>query len=297
MFGRRRKKQKSQQTDAREIGIVDVPEELRSTPAEPNKPADVFRGQGPWDAAEDVPEVRRIDFGSLRVPVVSDIQLQVNMSKKKEQVVGVTLVSGKTMLQVIPLAAPKSTGLWEELRSEIQEELTKAKAQIREFEGTFGPEVRAVIPVPGKTNDSGNPVGRPVRYFGVDGPRWLLRGIMRGEGALDPRVAARIEEVFQGIVVVRGENPLPPRERLPLKLPPETRAGIKRAREQAAQEDSSGDASGGEEAQPEAIGTDQDGATSASTVSTGAPSSDGDAAPRADEGEDEDAARTRGGSQ
>lgn len=230
MFGRRRKKRQDPATDPRETGIVDVPAEQATAPSKPDKSADVFRGQGPWDAAEAAPELRRVDFGSLRIPVTRDVQLQVNMSKKKDQVVGVTLASGKTMLQVIPLAAPKSAGLWDELRAEISDELTKAKAQVREFEATFGPELRAVVPVPGKTNEAGDPVGRPMRFFGIDGPRWLLRGIMRGEGALDPRAAVRIEEVFQSIIVVRGESPAPPRELLELTLPPETRDGVKRVR-------------------------------------------------------------------
>src|SRR6476661_7780744 len=40
-----------------------------------------------------------------------------------------------------------------------------------------------------------------------------------GEAALDRSAAAGLEELFRQIVVVRGENPMPPRDLLQLRLP------------------------------------------------------------------------------
>lgn len=62
-----------------------------------------------------------------------------------------------------------------------------------------------------------------MRFIGVDGPRWFLRGVIRGEGAVRPEAAARIEEIFAGIVVVRGHHPVPPRDLLELRLPNQSR--------------------------------------------------------------------------
>ena len=66
------------------------------------------------------------------------------------------------------------------------------------------------------------------RFIGVDGPRWFLRGVFGGEAALDRDAAAGLEGLFRQIVVVRGENPMPPRDLLQLRLPKDTAAARRR---------------------------------------------------------------------
>ncbi|GAA3727976.1 DUF3710 domain-containing protein [Salinactinospora qingdaonensis] len=219
MFGRRRKKRSDNDT-------VDTPEAVAppSSVVEPVKEDDRFRAQGPWDVSEDAPQTRRVDLGSLRIPMGADVEVQVNVAKQQNRVIGVTIINGQTALQVQPFAAPKSSGLWNEVREEIRGEISQSGGKVEDFEGTFGPELRAIVPVPGKTNEQGQPLGQPARFIGVDGPRWFLRGVIRGEGAVKPDVAARIEEIFAGIVVNRGDSPVPPRDLLELNLPPGTQA-------------------------------------------------------------------------
>ncbi|GAA3973644.1 DUF3710 domain-containing protein [Thermobifida alba] len=221
MFGRRRKKKAGSRVD-------DVPPAVapRHTPVtEPVKEDDKYRAQGPWDVSEEVPEMQRVDLGALRVPVGPDIEVQVNVAKQQNQnrVIGVTIINGKTAMQVQPFAAPKSTGLWSEIREEVTAEIARSGGKSEEFDGTFGPEVRAIVPVPGRTNEKGQQLAQPMRFIGVDGPRWFLRGVIRGEGAVRPEAAARIEEIFAGIVVVRGHQPIPPRDLLELTLPRQAR--------------------------------------------------------------------------
>ncbi|CPU67798.1 Protein of uncharacterised function (DUF3710) [Mycobacteroides abscessus] len=60
---------------------------------------------------------------------------------------------------------------------------------------------------------------RPARFVGVDGPRWFLRGVLTGKAAVDPAEARLLETVFANIVVVRDQNPRPPRDLLTLHLP------------------------------------------------------------------------------
>jgi hypothetical protein len=67
---------------------------------------------------------------------------------------------------------------------------------------------------------------RPVRFVGVDGPRWFLRGLFAGAAAADPAAAAPLEAVFREVVVIRGEQPMPPRDLLELRLPPEAAAAL-----------------------------------------------------------------------
>jgi len=76
---------------------------------------------------------------------------------------------------------------------------------------------------------------RPIRFVGVDGPRWFLRGLLAGAAAADPAAAAPLEAVFREVVVVRGEHPVPPRDLLELRLPAEAAAALE-AQAQAQQE-------------------------------------------------------------
>lgn len=60
---------------------------------------------------------------------------------------------------------------------------------------------------------------RLARFVGVDGPRWLLRGVIMGRAASEADAKAQVVELFRELVVVRGDEPMPPSELLELKVP------------------------------------------------------------------------------
>ncbi|MFC6234356.1 DUF3710 domain-containing protein, partial [Leucobacter soli] len=66
---------------------------------------------------------------------------------------------------------------------------------------------------------------RVARFVGVDGPRWLLRGVIMGRATVDAEARAKIDEIFRETVVVRGDQPMPPSELLLLTMP----AGVPQA--------------------------------------------------------------------
>ncbi len=66
----------------------------------------------------------------------------------------------------------------------------------------------------------------PIRYIGVDGPRWFLRAVITGRAAVDPNAAAVLEGVVREVVVVRGDEPMAPREGIALQLPAEARQAL-----------------------------------------------------------------------
>ena len=171
---------------------------------------------GPWDAHGDVPEAERIDFGSLRVPVREGFEVQVSMAE--DQPAWVTVVHGDSGLQLQAFAAPKTGGLWADVREEIAAEVTKAGGECAQADGPFGIEVRARIAQPDPRGQVGT---HPVRFIGVDGPRWFLRGVISGPAAAREDVAGPLEEVFADVVVVRGDHPVPPRDLLEIRLPEE----------------------------------------------------------------------------
>jgi hypothetical protein len=119
-------------------------------------------------------------------------------------------------LQVQPFAAPRNSGLWHEIRDQIVDQIQKQGGTTRVVNGSFGPEVQAQIPV----STPGAPQGtRLARFIGVDGPRWFLRGVIAGDAIINPDAAAKIEDLFRSIVVVRGTTPMPPRDLIPLHMP------------------------------------------------------------------------------
>jgi hypothetical protein len=185
-------------------------------------------GVGPWDVNDDVPRAERIDFGSLRVPVVEGFEVQVSMAE--DQPAWVTVVHGESGLQLQAFAAPKTGGLWADVRQEIAEEVAKAGGQCAEADGPFGVEVRALIapPVPGAGG-----ARHPVRFLGVDGPRWFLRGVISGPAAGRDEEAASLEDVFADVVVVRGDHPVPPRDLLEIRLPEEALQALAAEAEEA----------------------------------------------------------------
>ena len=89
--------------------------------------------------------------------------------------------------------------------------------------GPFGTELLARVPAEPDQPQSGL---RPVRFVGVDGPRWFLRGLFSGAAAENPAAAVPLEELLREVVVVRGDHPVPPRDLLELRLPPEAAAAL-----------------------------------------------------------------------
>ena len=186
---------------------------------------------GPWDVGDDVPQAERIDFGCMQVPVAEGCEVQVSMAD--DEAAWITVVRGDSGLQLQAFAAPKTGGLWADVRQEIAAEVAKAGGQSEEADGPFGVEVHARIappePVPGVPGGL-----HPVRFLGVDGPRWFLRGVISGPAARQPEIAAPLEQVFADVVVARGDHPVPPRDMLEIQLPAEALQAL--AEEAEAQE-------------------------------------------------------------
>jgi hypothetical protein len=173
------------------------------------------RPRGPWDS-HDVPrgdDVPRVDLGGLLVPVPDGMELRVEV--QNDIPVAATLVDGGSQLQVHAFAAPKSSGLWHEVRTEIAESLNGAGGSAEDANGPFGVELRARIP-----DENGT---QAARFIGVDGPRWFLRGLLTGRGATDPVHGKRLEAAFRDVVVQRGGEAMAPRDMLALHLPRDAR--------------------------------------------------------------------------
>jgi hypothetical protein len=177
---------------------------------------------GPWDATAGYPDGDRMDFGSLLVPMREGFDIQVNLDE--EAGIWIAVVYGDSGLQLQAFAAPKTSGLWSDVRQEIASEVEKAGGQSEAAQGPFGDELIARLAPPGQPPQL-------LRFMGADGPRWFLRGLLTGPAAQDADVARPFEEVFADVVVVRGDHAEPPRKALDIQLPEEARQAIEQQME------------------------------------------------------------------
>ncbi|MFE4175971.1 DUF3710 domain-containing protein [Streptomyces sp. NPDC056909] len=173
------------------------------------------RPDGPWDISEvSRPEEGRVDLGGIFVPGVEGMELRVEVAG--DAIVAATVVVRDSAVQLQAFAAPKKEGIWGEVREEIASGITQQGGIIDEVEGPLGWELRAQVPVQLPDGTGGVQL---VRFIGVDGPRWFLRGVISGQGAVQPQAAGLLEQIFRDTVVVRGEGPMAPRDPIVLKLP------------------------------------------------------------------------------
>ena len=168
---------------------------------------------GPWDYDdEDAPDFSDyLDFGSIYIPYFQGIEVRVKAQRETGRIIGVTVTCGSSSVEVKAFAAPKTAGIWQELCKDLLD----GNSQACTAQGVFGTELLMPVNVGGKTVTT--------RVVGVDGPRWMLRGIFSGPAATElaenNAETKQLEEWFRGIVVNRGEEPLVPRDLIPLHEP------------------------------------------------------------------------------
>jgi hypothetical protein len=198
---------------------LDVSEAIATGAAAADRPSD--RQEGPFDESEaDLADqsIPRLDLGSLLIPGLPGVGVQVEADPNTQEVRAITAVLGTdAAVQVQAFAAPRSEGVWDEIRAEMLAELSAAAgAQVVEQEGAFGPELRAVVPA---RSPEGAQVQQPLRFTGIDGPRWFVRAVFLGRAALEPDPQDALHTLVRQMIVVRGPEAMAPRDPLPLRLP------------------------------------------------------------------------------
>ncbi len=198
-----------------------------------------WRQDGPWDVSEvgldgepddeaedeaenedeDAAGQPRIDLGSMLVTGFPGAELRLQVSEETQQVVSVMLISGDSAIELGAYAAPRTGGFWPELREELTEAATEAGGSAALVEGPFGVELRRLLPV---TTPDGEQGYQPSRMWVVEGPRWLLRGILYGQAALEDGIdgpVAPLVTAFRQVIVRRDAQAMAPGDLLPLELP------------------------------------------------------------------------------
>lgn len=172
---------------------------------------------GPYDESE-APAEDRIDLGALRVPAIDGMELRMEVDQRSGSVTGANLVIAGSSLQVQAFAAPKTRGLWEDVRTSLRDSVVKQGGTAETRPGVFGTELITRLPVKRADGRTGY---RPARFIGIDGPRWFVRAILTGKALGDKEQSRRFETLISRLVVVRGSEAMAPQELIPLHLPGE----------------------------------------------------------------------------
>lgn len=178
---------------------------------------------GPFDESEANPVRPYIDLGGIKILPREGLNLRLEVEEQTKRIVAVGLDYAESSLQLQAFAAPRTTGLWGDTRDQIRDQVRQQGGRVEERVGPFGPELLAEVPV--LAGAEGASEKRLARFVGVDGPRWFLRGVIGGAATGDVDAAAKVEDLFRSIVVVRGGTPMPPRDLIPLRMPASPGAG------------------------------------------------------------------------
>lgn len=185
---------------------------------EPSPPSPAEPGVGPFDVTDLPSREGLVDLGAILLPGIQGLVMSMEMDQSTGDVTAVRIHLGESQLQLQAFAAPRSAGIWDEIRTEIAQALGAQGGSSTQEDGPFGTEL--IVRVPGRDPDARS-MTSAMRFLGVDRPRWFLRGVISGPAATDPQAAQPFIELMQVTVIDRGSEPMAPRELLPLRLPPE----------------------------------------------------------------------------
>jgi len=167
---------------------------------------------GPWDISDIHAPRDLVDFGSIAFVPNPNVTVRADIGEGTQRVVAISFDYLDSVLQVQAFASSKGSSIWDQVSSDIVESLSSQSIQTEKIIGPFGSALQVDLP---------NSAGKTERVlmFGFDGGRWLLRGTISGSAVDDVEKRSELYSIFRGLVVNRGQTPLPPREILPLVLP------------------------------------------------------------------------------
>ena len=177
--------------------------------------------QGPLEFSSDLDTSSMLDLGAVFLPNIPGLEVHLDLDPRSGNGKSVSLHLNMTIAEVQIFAAAVNDDLWATMRDAITSGLRDQKVDCSVEMGRFGTEIHAVMPT---VDLDGNAHVQPVRFVGVRGSRWLVRAVISGDGALvveKPNADAGpvIDDVISQLVINRGEDPIPPGERLALRSP------------------------------------------------------------------------------
>lgn len=184
-----------------------------------------WRAEGPFDFDEvdlEADQIERLDFGSMIITPPPNCEVRLQVAEGTQSIVSVLIVVGESAMELSAFSAPRTPGLWAEIRQQIVDQTAQAGGTSDSVEGPFGTELVRNLPV---RLPDGQSAIQPSRTWVAEGPRWLLRGVLMGRAALSDEIEDDIVgplfDAFSDVIVRRSESPMPVGDLLPLTLPPQ----------------------------------------------------------------------------
>jgi hypothetical protein len=175
---------------------------------------------GPFDITELVQVRPSIDFGAIQLPLRDDVVYKLEVEEATSKIVALTVEHNGSALQLQAFSAPANDGVWHEIRSSLEQSILAQNGRTERVVGPLGPELNAQIP----NVDGGF---RLAKFIGVDGPKWFLRGVISGLALGDVLSMSHVIDIFRSVAVVRGSQPMPPKELLELVAPAGAQKSVK----------------------------------------------------------------------
>ncbi len=168
---------------------------------------------GPSDIAVLSTRENYVDFGHILVPAtIQGLIIKGEMEPDTQRLVAVTLELADSVLQVSVFSSARSEEIWPDVREQLAVNFVAQGSSVATSTTSLGTAID--VEIPGAQGSSAK-----VRFVGTDGPRWFLRGSISGAALDDAQANDLIEALYKSLVVDRGDDPMPPRELMSLKLP------------------------------------------------------------------------------
>ncbi|MEJ4100489.1 DUF3710 domain-containing protein [Corynebacterium mastitidis] len=163
-----------------------------------------------------------LNLGSLKLPLPSESQVQVEMGEQGPRMLHVVTRYGR--ITPVAFAAPRSGSQWRQAVTEIVDQMRGDGLDPEVEDGPWGREV--------VTRGSAG----VIRLIGVDGPRWMLRFTLAGPLEVEEDLATLGRELAARTFVYRGEQPILAGNSLPVALPKQLVDQVNQAMQQRAEQ-------------------------------------------------------------
>ena len=151
MFGRRRRDE-ADQVDESDDDAIDGrrrDDDADEVDADRRVRPDV---DGPWDSGDadrptEAPDGWGVlDLGSLVLTLPVEAEVRMDVDEQTQAVNAVAVQYADSVMQLMPYAGPRSSGIWPDVRGEIAGNITSGGGTVEERTGPMGIELRAVVP-------------------------------------------------------------------------------------------------------------------------------------------------------
>ncbi len=157
-----------------------------------------------------------LNFGAIWIPEFAGLDVTAEINPDSRELVSLSLIHKNSIAKLELFAAEKNHSSWTQTRLELAAKLEQAQVQPKITAGTFGSELRTVMPI---FDEQGNALVQAVRFLGIDGDRWFLRITVSGLATSDDTAITELDELISKLVIDRGDEPMPPGARLSINFP------------------------------------------------------------------------------